>query len=106
MPPQTPHDPVHIKSEVVWLPAATALLASQLVFLSRGLRTGLPPDVPAVYIGSLVLVAASVVSLVLALLVDSRLLKTLALITLVLGVAADMFVATSAVTGGVPQSVA
>jgi hypothetical protein len=92
----------HPKNEVVWLPAALALLAFQALVLVHGLSGHLPVDVQDVYLWGLAMVAGSVVLLVMAIVLGSHLSGSIALVALALAVAADIFVATCAATGAIP----
>jgi hypothetical protein len=91
-------------NEVVWLPAVMGLLVFQALTLVHGVQTPLPEDVQLVYVVSLGLVGASVLLLLLAAIRQSRLWRSLAVSVLAIGVAADMFVATSAATGAILEA--
>jgi hypothetical protein len=91
-------------NEVVWLPAVMGLLVFQTLTLIRGLQVPLPQDVQMVYVASVGLVGLSVLLLLLAAIRRSHLWRSLAVSALALGVAADMFVATTAATGAILEA--
>jgi amino acid transporter len=91
--------PTELKSEVVWFPAAMMLLAFQVAALMRGFRVPLSFELQAAYLAGICLVALCVVLLLLAMARTSVLWRPFAMVSLVAGVAADLFVATSAATG-------
>jgi hypothetical protein len=91
-------------NEVVWLPAVMGLLVFQALTLVHGVQTPLPEDVQLVYVASLALVGMSVLLLLLAALRQSHVWRSLAVSVLAIGVAADVFVATSAATGAVLEA--
>jgi hypothetical protein len=91
-------------NEVVWLPAVMGLLVFQALTLVRGIQTPLPEDVQLVYIASLGLVGLSVLLLLVAALRHSQLWRSLAVSVLAIGVAADVFVATTAATGAILEA--
>ncbi len=88
-----------VKSQVVWLPAVVVLLAFHVVTLITGLRGSLPTDARVVYVSSMVLLGMSVLLLLHSSLHRSSLSMTFGVITLAMGVAADIFVAASTATG-------
>ena len=90
--------------EVVWLPAALGLLVFQTVTLLHGVQAPLPEDIQVVYVASLALVAISVLLLLLGTLRKSHMWRSLAVSALAMGVAADMFVATTAATGAILEA--
>ncbi|MBV9578254.1 MAG: hypothetical protein JO057_06670 [Chloroflexi bacterium] len=91
-------------NEVVWLPAVMALLVFQMLTLVHGLQAPLPQDVQLVYDASLGLVGLSVLLLLLAAFRQSQLWRSLATGALAIGVAADVFVATTAATGAILEA--
>jgi hypothetical protein len=91
-------------NEVVWLPAVMGLLVFQALTLVHGAQAPLPWDVQMVYMASLALVGLSVFLLLVAAMRQSHVWRSLAVTALAIGVAADMFVATSAATGAVLEA--
>ena len=91
-------------NEVVWLPAVLGLLVFQTLTLVHGVQVPLPEDVQLVYVASLALVGLSVLLLLLATLRHSHVWRSLAVSALAIGVAADMFVATTAATGAILEA--
>jgi hypothetical protein len=91
-------------NEVVWLPAVLGLLVFQTLTLVHGLQVPLPEDVQLVYVASVGLVGLSVLLLLLAALRQSHVWRSLAVSALAVGVAADMFVATTAATGAILEA--
>jgi len=87
-----------LMNEVVWLPASVALLVCQTLILIHGLGARVGGNVQLVYMSSLGLVGASVLLMLLAVALRSHASGSLGLVTLALGVAADLYVATSAAT--------
>jgi hypothetical protein len=90
--------------QVVWLPAALGLLVFQTLTLVHGVQAPLSEDVQVVYVGSLALVAVSVLLLLVGTLRKSPMWRSLAVSALAVGVAADMFVATTAATGAILEA--
>jgi hypothetical protein len=80
------------------------LLVFQTLTLVHGVQTPLPEDVQLVYVASLGLVSMSVLLLLVAALRRSQLWRSLAVSVLAIGVAADVFVATSAATGAILEA--
>jgi len=95
-----------LKSQVLWLPAVLVLLAFHVVTLKTGLRGSLPADARVVYVSSMVVLGLSVLLLLHSTLRGSRVATTLGLIALAIGVAADIFVATSTATGAFQEGLA
>jgi len=91
-------------NEVVWLPAVMGLLVFQTLTLVHGVQTPLPTDVQMVYVASVGLVGSSVLLLLVAAFRQSRLWRSLAVSALAIGVAADIFVATTAATGAILEA--
>ncbi|MBV9601744.1 MAG: hypothetical protein JOZ87_33475 [Chloroflexi bacterium] len=91
-------------NEVVWLPAVMGLLVFQALTLVHGVQAPLAEDVQLVYVASLGLVGLSVLLLLLAAMRRSHLWRSLAVSALAVGVAADMFVATTAATGAILEA--
>jgi hypothetical protein len=91
-------------NEVVWLPAVMVLLVFQALTLVHGIQTPLPEDVQLVYIASLGLVGLSVLLLLVAALRHNQQWRSLAVSVLAIGVAADVFVATTAATGAILEA--
>jgi hypothetical protein len=91
-------------NEVVWLPAVLGLLVFQTLTLVHGVQAPLPEDVQLVYLASVGLVGLSVLLLLLAALRRSHVWRSLAVSALAVGVAADMFVATTAATGAILEA--
>jgi len=88
-----------VKTEVVWFPAVLLLFAFQTVVVMHGFSTPLPPDVRLAFFASLSLAGLCLALLFLAILRTATLWRTLALCSLVVAVAADIFVAASTATG-------
>jgi hypothetical protein len=103
-PPERGADTRRRDNEVVWLPAVMGLLVFQALTLVHGLQAPLPEDVQVVYVASLGLVGLSVLLLLVAALRHSHVWRSLAVSALAIGVAADVFVATSAATGAVLEA--
>jgi hypothetical protein len=80
------------------------LLVFQTLTLLHGMQTPLPADVQLVYVASVGLVGLSVLLLLIAAIRRSQVWRSLAVSALAIGVAADMFVATSAATGAVLEA--
>jgi hypothetical protein len=91
-------------NEVVWLPAVLGLLVFQTLTLVHGVQAPLPEDVQMVYVASLALVAVSVLLLLVGALRKNHMWRSLAVSALAVGVAADMFVATTAATGAILEA--
>lgn len=102
--PDQGKDAARRDNEVIWLPAVMGLLVFQALTLVHGVQTPLPADVQLVYEASLGLVGVSVLLLLLAAIRQSRLWRSLAVSALAIGVAADMFVATTAATGAILEA--
>jgi hypothetical protein len=103
-PPQRGTDTPRRDNEVVWLPAVMGLLVFQVLTLVHGVQTPLPEDVQLVYVASLGLVSLSVLLLLVSALRQSHVWRSLAVSVLAIGVAADVFVATSAATGAILEA--
>jgi len=82
------------------------LLTIQMLLLMRGLRPSLSWQAHAAFVSSLWLVGASVLFMLLSAARETVLLRSFALVTLVIAVAADIFVATSAASGSIPEGMA
>jgi len=102
--PDRPTGTPRLMNEVVWLPAAVALLVCQTLILIHGLGARVAGDVQLVYMSSLGLVGASVLLMLMAVALRSHASGSLGLVTLALGVAADLYVATSAATRVQPDA--
>jgi hypothetical protein len=89
--------------EIVWLPGVAVLFAVELAVYMRGWENRLPSEYRDLFLWSLVLVASAVVCLAAATIsrneVLARYLTPSALTTLVLGVSADVYIATSVLAG-------
>ena len=102
--PSGPPSP-QLKSQVLWLPAVVVLLAFHVVTFIVGLRGSLPMDARVVYVSSMVMLGLSVLLLLHSSLHRSSLSMTLGVITLAMGVAADIFVAAMTATGAFEESI-
>ncbi len=100
--PETSAAPV-LRNEVLWFPPTLLLLSFQMLVLMRGLPPSLPLNAHIAYLSSLVLVGLSLVLMLLGIARENTIVRALGLLFLVGGVAADLFVATSAATGSDPS---
>jgi amino acid transporter len=92
-----------LRNEVLWFPPTLLLLSFQMLVLMRGLPQSLPFETHIAYLSSVVLVGLSLALMLLGIAREDINVRWLGLLLLVGGVAADVFVATSAATGSDPS---